>query len=98
MAQDKVLSRLEAKIDALLDKAGIDRAQFEASGLAYGARSERALTPQEQEAIDNAPDAPATVPPAEAGPRVTAQNAPDTRSSVPKKVETKPASEAKGKG
>lgn len=82
MAADKQMRRLERKIDALLEHAKIDLAQFETGESAP--RPPRELTPQEQEAIDNAPKAEATIPPQEHGPRVTEQNAPSTASSVPK--------------
>jgi hypothetical protein len=72
-------SRLEAKLDALLEKSGIDLAQFDAQPT----REARELTPQEQDAINNAPKV-TVVPDVVRGPRVTAQNAPDVSSSVPK--------------
>lgn len=77
MPQDKMLNRMEAKLDALLDKAGLDPDDYQTqSPHGYGGRVARELTPQEQEAIDNAPKTPvgavgpmapaatATVPPA----------------------------------
>lgn len=91
MATDKALLRLEAKVDALLEKAGLKPADFAGtSPLGYGGRVPPKLTPEEQQAINNAPKAKATIPPTEKGPRVTAQNAPSVASSVP-------ASAAKGK-
>lgn len=105
MAADKLYRRLEAKIDALLGKAGIDPADFGDS--APAPREERTLTAAEQQAIDNAPK-PTPVPQPAVPRRTTTTNAPDTSSSVPKdavgsvtvetktpngktKVETKPA-------
>jgi hypothetical protein len=112
MAADKLYKRLEAKIDALLENAKIDTAQFADSDTNRG--QARKLSAAEQDAIDNAPKAEASVPPAERGPRVTAQNAPDTSSSVPQDavgsvtietrqpdgdvdVDTVPADRAKGR-
>lgn len=103
MAMDKLYRRLEAKIDALLEKNGLKPADF--NDAPAPART-RELTAAEQQAIDNAPKAEASVPPQEQGPRVTAQNAPDTSSSVPSAprdavgngtVETKRASDSKRK-
>lgn len=76
MAQDKLYSRLEAKIDALLEKSGLKPADF--SNVARPQAQARKLTAAEQDAIDNAPKAEATIPPQEKGPRVTALNAPVT--------------------
>lgn len=53
MAQDKQFRRMEAKIDALLEKAGIDVASFDTQQQA--AKQERKLSPQEQDALNNAP-------------------------------------------
>lgn len=83
MATDKWVARLEAKLDALLKKAGLDAKDFDAAPAAVKPHK---LTPQEQEAIDNAPEAEATIPPAEELPRLTDQNAPSTKSSVPPKA------------
>jgi hypothetical protein len=79
MAMDKMNRAILARLDALLDKAGIDPADFDD---APAPRVARELTPQEQQAIDNAPVVPVAQPP-EQGPRVTPQNAPDMSSSVP---------------
>jgi hypothetical protein len=81
MAADKLYKRLEAKIDALLEKSGVDMAQFEEADTNRG--QARKLSAAEQDAINNAPKAEATIPADARGPRVTAQNAPDTSSSVP---------------
>jgi hypothetical protein len=81
MAADKLYKRLEAKIDALLEKSGVDMAQFEEADTNRG--QARRLSAAEQDAINNAPKAEATIPADARGPRVTAQNAPDTSSSVP---------------
>src|SRR5687767_3060536 len=86
MATDKWVARLEAKLDALLEKSGVDMAQFDntSTTTTNGGRGERELTALEQQAIDNAPKAEATVPPADARTqRTTATNAPDTSSSTP---------------
>jgi hypothetical protein len=113
MAADKMMRRIEAKLDALLEKSGVDMAQFDDIA-PVNRGQERKLTAAEQQAIDNAPKAEATVPEAQAGPRVAAQNAPDTSSSVPQdavgtvtvetkepdgdvSVQTMPADKAKGK-
>lgn len=84
MAQDKLLRRLEAKIDALLKERGIHASDIDWGPETSTTRPERELTPQEQDAIDNAPKAEATIAPEQRGPRVTQTNAPDTSSSVPK--------------
>lgn len=55
MAQDKQLSRIEAKLDALLEESGVDPADFGESGGKAPARQPRQLTAAEQQAIDNAP-------------------------------------------
>lgn len=81
MAMDKQFRRLEAKIDALLKKNGVDPAQF--TEQAQAARPSRELSAAEQQAIDNAPKAEASIAPTEQGPRVTNQNAPSIASSVP---------------
>lgn len=84
MATDKWVARLEAKLDALLEKAGIK--PDDVKGATPAAPRARRLTAAEKEAIANAPKTPTADelnPPARA-PRVTAQNAPDTSSSVPK--------------
>lgn len=70
---------IEAKLDALLDKAGIKPEDVVPE---TPAPEPRKLTAAEQQAIDNAPK-PTPVAGQERGPRVTAQNAPDTSSSVP---------------
>lgn len=82
MAADKQLRRLERKIDALLEASNVDPTEFEQDDTPNRGQA-RKLTAAEQQAIDNAPKAEATLPPETAGPRVTAQNAPDTSSSVP---------------
>lgn len=82
MATEKWIARLEAKLDALLEKSGIDMAQFEQAEPANRGQA-RKLTAQEQDAINNAPKAESTIPPQEKGPRVTQQNAPDTSGSTP---------------
>lgn len=79
IVNDKMLRRIEAKLDALLDKAGIDSAKFEQ---APPALRRRTLTAAEQQAIDNAPK-PTPVQEPERGPRVTVTNAPSVASSVP---------------
>lgn len=79
---DKSLTRIEAKLDALLEKQGIKPADFAETKTA-AAPAPRELTELEQQAIDNAPKTPVAEPPATRGPRVTATNAPDTSSSVP---------------
>lgn len=74
---DKQLSRMEAKLDALLDKAGIKASEFEAT--ATTTAQPRKLTPAEQQAIDNAPKTPiGATPPAVTGARTDANNAPVT--------------------
>lgn len=78
---EKWMRRLEAKLDALLQKSGIEPASVTVA--AQPAKS-RELTPQEQEAINNAPKTEAMILPKTERPRVTAQNAPDTSTSVPK--------------
>lgn len=52
MAQDKQFSRIEKKIDALLEKQGIDVASFDTQQQTKQARK---LSPQEQDALNNAP-------------------------------------------
>ncbi len=54
MAQDKQFRRIEAKLDALLEKQGIDVASFDTQQQ-QPARQERKLSPQEQDALNNAP-------------------------------------------
>jgi hypothetical protein len=83
MAADKQMRRLERKIDALLEASNVDMAQFETDDTPNRGQA-RKLTAAEQDAINNAPKAEATIPETVAKPRVTAQNAPDTSSSVPK--------------
>lgn len=53
MAVDKVLQRIEAKLDALLAANDIDPLEYPAAKAA--ARPPRELTPAQQQAIDNAP-------------------------------------------
>lgn len=85
MAMDKINREINRKLDLILDKLGIkDEANQFDDGLIVTTFRKREVTPQEQDAIDNAPKAEASVPPAERGPRVTQQNAPDTSSSVPR--------------
>lgn len=58
MAQDKAFRRIEAKLDALLEAQGIDPDEIDTTGDVAdraAARQERKLTPQEQDAINNAP-------------------------------------------
>lgn len=87
MSMDKNLRRLEAKLDALLEDAGLDPAEFgETQEGKEAARPPRELTAAEQQAVDNAPATPAATPPERKGPRVTQENAPDTSSSVPKEA------------
>jgi hypothetical protein len=83
MATEKWVARLEAKLDALLANANIDMAQFDDTETKQPTRAARELTAQEQDAINNAPKTPAAEPDTPRGPRVTAQNAPDTSTSVP---------------
>ena len=87
---DKAIARLEAKIDALLNKAGIDSATIQAAPPAPRAR--RVLTPAEQQAIDNAPVV-ATVPPDAVGMVTIETKTP----GVAENVRTMPAAKAKGK-
>lgn len=84
MPQSKELARIEAKIDALLDKAGIKPDEV-VDPMATGARAPRKLTAADQQAIDNAPATPAVeLDKTNRPPRVdAATNAPDTSSSVP---------------
>lgn len=83
MATEKWVALLNAKLDALLKAQGIDMKQFDEAAAMQTAAPARELTPQEQQAIDNAPKAEATVPPDPRGPRITPMNAPDTSSSMP---------------
>lgn len=55
MAVDKVLLRIEAKLDAILQRAGLDPAEFGGTQEKAQSRPPRELTAAEQEAIDNAP-------------------------------------------
>lgn len=55
MAQDKQLARLEAKLDALLEKSGLDPEDFGPSGGKTPPRQAAKLTAAQQQAIDNAP-------------------------------------------
>jgi len=87
MAMDKQFRRIEAKLDALLEKAGLKPEDF--ADVPRTPRAPRELTPQEQEAIDNAPKAEASAPDTDDAPRVTAQGAPDTSASVPKEAKSK---------
>lgn len=82
MATDKWVARLEAKLDALLEKNGLKPADYEDMATSPSP-APRKLTEAEQQAIDNAPKAEATIPPQGRGARMTAENAPDTSSSVP---------------
>lgn len=97
MAADKLYRRLEAKIDALLEKANLKPADFDNVGVESPQRSARELTEAEKQAIANAPKAEAAPPPAERGPRVTAQNAPDTSSSTPPTEKASKGSDSKKK-
>lgn len=56
MAQDKMLVTMNAKLDALLEKAGLKPADFEEK--ATFTLTPRKLTKEEQQAIDNAPATP----------------------------------------
>lgn len=59
MPLSKELSLIEAKLDALLEKAGIKPDEIEAaSPRGYGGRTATKLTKEEQQAIDNAPATP----------------------------------------
>lgn len=86
MAQDKMLMQINAKLDALLEKAGLKPDDIEAaSPRGYGGRVERKLTEAEQQAIDNAPKTPVGANgPVGRGPRVNAMNAPVTPVAEPK--------------
>lgn len=55
MSQDKVLLRMEQKLDALLQESGLDPADFGEAGGKAPPRPTPTLTPAQQEAIDNAP-------------------------------------------
>lgn len=55
MAQDKQLARIEAKLDALLEEQGLDPQEFQQPQVGAVSRAQRERTPQEQQAIDNAP-------------------------------------------
>lgn len=92
MATDKV----NRKLDLIMEKLGIDASEFKAKP----APRARKLSAAEQQAIDNAPATPTgTSGPVGTGPRVTAQNAPTTASSVPPDavaVETMDAGAAQG--
>jgi hypothetical protein len=70
--------RVNRKLDLIMEKLGIDASEFKPKP----APAPRELTASEQQAIDNAPKPTPVVGPGR-GPRVTAQNAPDTSSSVP---------------
>lgn len=82
MPFSKELARIEAKLDALLEKSGLKPDEI-VEPMSTASRPAHKLTKQEQQAIDNAPATPVAAPPASKGPRVTATNAPDTSSSVP---------------
>lgn len=81
--QDKVLLRLEAKIDALLEKSGLKPKDF--ADASPAPRPAPKLTAEEQQAIDNAPKTPVGANgPVGTGPRVEpTTNAPSTAASVP---------------
>lgn len=83
MALDKWQTRFEAKLDALLKKHDLKPADFADTAAAAAAAPK--LTPEEQQAIDNAPKTPTGANgPVGNRPRVNAAtNAPDTSSSVP---------------
>lgn len=55
MAQDKQLSRIEAKLDALLEENGLDPSEYGGTQEKQAAAPARELTPAQQQAIDNAP-------------------------------------------
>lgn len=88
MAQDRILARIEAKLDALLKERNLKPADYEATTTA--ATQPRKLTEAEQQAIDNAPETPvgATGPEANA-PRTTTLNAPVTPAASEPKRGTK---------
>lgn len=78
MAQDKQLSRIEAKLDALLEKGGLKPTDY-AAPVTTSARPPRPLTAVEQQAIDNAPKTPTGANGPADQPRVDqATNAPST--------------------
>lgn len=84
---DKQMARIEAKLDALLEKQGIKPADFDAARpTGYGGRAAPKLSAAEQQAIDNAPETPTGAnAPAMAGARVdAATNAPLTPAAQPK--------------
>jgi hypothetical protein len=89
MAMDKALKRIEAKLDALLTRSGMTEKEIgeivdsRMVNMLDRVAEPRKLTPAEQQAIDNAPKPTPVVGPGR-GPRVTATNAPDTSSSVPR--------------
>lgn len=100
MALDKQLARLEAKLDAILEKAGLDPADFTKATGKTGAKPPRELTPAQQEAINNAPKyiepkpvgsqpPPAQPTPGQQAPAPDATNAPDLHNATPE--ETKAA-------
>ena len=55
MSTEKWVARLEAKIDALLEESGLDPTEFDQPLVGAVARARRERTPQEQQAIANAP-------------------------------------------
>jgi hypothetical protein len=76
MAMDKI----NRKLDLIMEKLGIDASEFKPKP----APPARKLSAADQQAIDNAPKTPTgTSGPAGTGPRVDANNAPTTASSVP---------------
>lgn len=109
MSQDKQLSRIEEKLNALLEKQGIAVAGYEQSAAKAASRAPRELTLAQQQAIDNAPKhieakVMGANPPAGNAPAQAATVPPDAVGNVTietdepdgdKKVEIKPASEVK---
>lgn len=85
---DKQMARIEAKIDALLEKQGIKPSDFDsARPTGYGGRAAPKLSELEKQAIDNAPATPvgANAPAMTPAARVDATtNAPLTPAAQPK--------------
>jgi hypothetical protein len=76
MTVGKQFQRIEKKLDALLEEAGLDPREFSASA---NPAQQRKLSAAEQEAIDNAPATPiASDIPDEKPQRVNTMNAPIT--------------------
>lgn len=87
MAMDKVWKAINRKLDLIMDELGIVDDEANEDDGKVATRAPRELTAAEQQAIDNAPKAEASVPPEQRGPRVTQENAPDTSLSVPPDAE-----------